>query len=452
MKSLTGVRRLVRQADRRSLARADSAEVERQVQFVQTYGGGYPAEEFPLQNYEQFARHVFGSWGTTGNAVVFAAIARRLSVFTEAAFKFRDLRTKRLFGGPALAKLEQPWPGGSTQSLWAWMELDASLAGNSFIRDTGNGLERLRPDWVTIISRVELDQLGHQVRRVVGYWYCPVGDTERGDELFLTDEVAHWAPIPDPLMNFRGLSWISEVIREINGDIRMAEYREAFFRNAATPNIVIKYQDKIAPERVERLQTRLRERNTGMDGAFSTLILDQGADMTVVGQNMVGSAFDDLQAAGETRILMAAGVPPVVAGARQGLQASEVGEYAVGLRALADMTIRPNWRGACAALEKLVQVPPGAQLWIDTTDVSALQQGEQDKAATSQQQAATIAQLIMQGFDPDSVVAAVVAGDMTLLEHTGAMSVQVQPMSANQMGQPPAAQQPEPADPGGTDD
>jgi phage portal protein BeeE len=232
----------------------------------------------------------------------------------------------------------------------------------------------------------------------------------------------------------------------------MAEYREAFFRNAATPNIVIKYQDKIAPERVERLQTRLRERNTGMDGAFSTLILDQGADMMVVGQDMVGSAFDDLQAAGETRILMAAGVPPVVAGARQGLQASEVGEYAVGLRALADMTIRPNWRGACAALEKLVQMPPGAQLWIDTTDVSALQQGEQDKAATSQQQAATIAQLIMNGFDPDSVVAAVVAGDMTLLEHTGAMSVQVQPMPAGPMGEPPADQQPEPADPGGTDD
>ncbi len=215
--------------------------------------------------------------------------------------------------------------------------------------------------------------------------------------------------------------------RAASYDGRMAEYREAYFRNAATVNLVVRYDQKLAPERVERLSNRIRERHTGPKGAWSTLVLDEGADLTVVGSDLVGSAFDALQAAGETRILMAGGVPPIVAGARQGLEASQIGEYQQALRAFADLKMRPLWRGACAALQKLVTAPPGAQLWYDLSDVSALQQGEKDAADTSFQQVQAITALTMQGFTPESSVRAVVAGDMSLLEHSGAMSVQVQP-------------------------
>jgi hypothetical protein len=385
-----------------------------------------PDREMPLYTYLDYAMNGYGGGGMGGNAVVFTAIGKRMSVFTEATLKWRNLADKRLYGNTDLAKLETPWPGATTGDLLARMEQDVSLAGNSFTRDCGDGVERLRPDWVTIVSAVMLDALGQQVRRVIGYHYDPVGDPEREDAFYPVDEVAHWAPVPDPLANFRGMSWLTPVVREIVGDVRMAEYREAYFRNAATPNLLIKYDTKLAPERITRLTTRLRERHTGPDGAFSTLVLDEGADATVIGQDMVGSAFDALQAAGETRILMAAGVQSVVAGAREGLQASAIGEYQQAIRAFVDFTIRPNWRGACAALQKLVPVPAAAQLWYDTTDVSALQQGEQDRAATSFQQVQAINALVMQGFTAESAVAAVVAGDMTLLVHTGLTSVQLQ--------------------------
>jgi hypothetical protein len=32
--------------------------------------------------------------------------------------------------------------------------------------------------------------------------------------------VAHWSPIPDPLANFRGMSWLTPVLREIDADQR----------------------------------------------------------------------------------------------------------------------------------------------------------------------------------------------------------------------------------------
>lgn len=427
--------RLNRLAERHAAVRAQRAVLPggQLTEFYTTYQ--LPDRELPLYNYLDFAMNGFGG-GTLGggNAVVFTAIDRRMKVFTEATLKYRSLSDKHLFGDPSLVKLEQPWPGASTADLLARMEVDASLSGNAFVRDCGDGVERLRPDWTTIVSAVVLDGLGQQVRRVLGYYYDPVGDPEREAEFYPAAEVAHWAPVPDPLANFRGMSWLTPVVREITGDARMTDYREAYFRNAATPNLLIRYDTKLGPERVERLSRRLRERHTGPDGAFSTLVLDEGADATVIGQNMVDSAFNGLQAAGEVRILMAAGVPSVVAGAREGLQASAIGEYQVAMRSFVDLTIRPNWRGACAALGKLVAVPPGAQLWYDTTDVSALQQGEQDRAATSFQQVQAINALVMQGFTPESAVAAVVAGDMTLLEHTGALSVQVQPGTA---GNPP---------------
>jgi phage portal protein BeeE len=397
-----------------------------QVRMVQLYGE--PNAETPFVTYMDYARGAYGSQGYPGNAIAFTCIDRRMSVFGEATFKWRNLKTKKISGSTELLKLEQPWPGGTTQDLLNRMEQDVSLAGNAFIRDCGDRLERLRPDWTTIVSAITYDALGEEVREVIGYVCDPKGeDGDRSPAFYPVSEVAHWAPIPDPLANFRGMSWMTPVIRELMGDVRMAEYREKYFTNAATPNLVIKYTQKMAPERMERLRDAIQARHGGAENAFGTLVLDEGADLTIVGQDMVGSAFDALQAAGETRVCMAAGVPPVVAGARQGLQASAIGEYQVALRAFVDMKIRPNWRGACGKLQKLVNVPPGAQLWYDTTDVSALQQGEQDLATTTQLQAATIVQLRMNGFTPESAVAAVTSGDMSLLAaDPNVMSVQMQ--------------------------
>jgi len=418
-----------------------SQSVARQaVQMVQLYGE--PNAEQPFTSFAEYARGAYGAQGYPGNSVVFSCIDRRMSVFGEATFKWRDLKSKRIYGSPALSKLEAPWPGGTTQSLLHRAEQDASLAGNAFVRDAGNRLERLRPDWTTIVSRVTTDELGEEIREVIGFVHDPQGeDGDREAAFYPVSEVAHWAPIPDPLANFRGMSWLTVVVRELVGDARMSEYREKYFTNAATPNLVIKYSQKMAPERMERLRTAIAARHAGAENAFGTLVLDEGADLTIVGKDMVGSAFDVLQAASETRVCMAAGVPAIVAGARQGMEASAIGEYQTALRAFADLKIRPNWRGLCGVLQKLVDTPAGAQLWYDTTDVSALQQGEQDMATTSQTQAATINDLVMNGFTPDSAVAAVTSGDMTLLKHTGLPSVQVQ-----QQGQagPPAEK---PADP-----
>jgi len=367
----------------------------------------------------------YATQGYAGNSVVFAVIGQRITLFSEATFKYRSLSDKHLFGDESLKKLETPWPNGTTADLLARMEQDVSLAGNAYIRDAGSQLERLRPDWVTIVSEVSHDALGRQVREVRGYLFEPVGDPERTTEFYLVDEVAHWAPIPDPLANFRGMSWLTPVIREIDADVAMLQHQQAFYNNAASPNMVIKYQGKLVEEQINRIRNAIAARHAGPRNAGGTMVLDQGADLTIVGDRMQGSAFSDLRAAGESRIASAGQVPPLLAGLREGMQASAPGEYPQAMRKFADGLIRSNWRGVCGALSAIVDVPAGAQLWVDTSDITALQPGESDAAGVMQQQAGTANTLIIAGFTPPSVLKAITANDLTLLEHSGMTSVQL---------------------------
>jgi phage portal protein BeeE len=400
--------------------------------YAYSFSYGTPNQEKLYPGFEQFAAMAYG-----GNAVVFGIINRRAQLFSEATFKWRRLADKKLFGNPDLAKLEVPWPGGTAGELLTRMEQDVSLAGNAFIRDCGDRLERLRPDLVTIVSVITTDAHGYQVREVIGYIFDPTSvDSDRSIEYYPVDQVCHWSPTPDPLANFRGMSWLTPVLREINADTAMTQHRDAYFRNAASPNLILKYATQLTKDQKKDIAEQAQARHGGPENAFRTMVLDAGADPMVVGNNMDQAAFTAVQAAGENRIAVAGGVSAIVVGLKEGLSASTLANYDAAVRFTVDWTFRPNWRTCCATLQKLVTVPGGCQLWYDTSDIAALQAGEKEKADTFSVDAATADGLIMAGWSPESVKTALMARDMSLLTHTGLFSVQLQPPGS---AQPPAA-------------
>jgi hypothetical protein len=89
--------------------------------------------------------------------------------------------------------------------------------------------------------------------------------------------------------------------------------------------------------------------------------------------------------------------------------------------------MRPLWRNAAGSLETLVGYAPDSRLWYDTRDVAFLREDATDQAKITQIQAGTIANLVKEGFTAVSAIAAVLANDMDLLEHSGNLSVQLQP-------------------------
>jgi phage portal protein BeeE len=386
------------------------------------------------------------------NGPVAALMFVRQLVFSEARFQYRRREGGRpgdLFGNAALGILETPWRNATTGDLLSRMIQDADLGGNAFftIVDGVDGprIRRLRPDWVTIVtgSELEPDLYGDAIDGdILGYIYSPRSPgTDQGDVLF-PEQVAHFAPIPDPEYQFRGMSWLTPVLREVQADGAATSHKLNFFRNGASPQLVVSLDSSVTPDMFERFKAKMDLQHSGVSNAYKTLYLGGGADVTVAGADLRQLDFKATQGAGETRLASAAGVPPVIVGFSEGLAGSSLnaGNYAASRRRMADATMRPLWRNAAGSLATLIEVPGGAELWYDDRDIAFLREDRADVATIQASQAQTIRTLVDAGYEPGSVVAAVQAEDYSLLKHTGLFSVQLQPPANGEMAGAPAAE------------
>jgi phage portal protein BeeE len=379
------------------------------------------------------------------NGIVWACMAVRMAVFSTVRFAWQRLNAgqpSELFGSRDLALLETPWPGGTTQDLLARLIQDADLAGNSYWTRIDDQLVRLRPDWVQIVMAprvVRGVQVGWE-RLGYAYWEHGVGASDPAT--FLADEVAHFAPSPDPLATYRGMSWLTPVIREVTNDKAMNAHKDRFLANAATPNLSIALDKDVRHEAFLRFRDSMNASHKGVQNAGKTLFLGGGADVKVIGADLKQLDFKVVQAAGETRLAAAAGVPPMIAGLSEGLQGTSYAMYSAARRRFADGTMHPLWANAAGSLASLVAAPPRgspARLWFDPRDVPFLREDRKDAAEILQTQAAVIRSLIETGYDPDAVVRMVSGEDLDLLmgQHSGMVSVQLQRPGAQTPGNVP---------------
>lgn len=384
------------------------------------------------------------------NGPVFALILARLQVFSQARFQWTRAtggNPRDMFGSSELSILEFPWKGGTTADLLSRMEVDASTAGNAFIRRIRRGsrtsgtfedrLTRLHPQWTSILlgSQEDADnpwEAGDT--ELVGYLYKPNG--QAGKTIFLDrTEVAHYAPLPDPVSNFRGMSWITPVIKSVQADQASEIHKGKFFENAATPNLALKFDPSVPVETVREFKAMLEDEHKGAWNAYKTMYLGGGADPVAVGKDFQQMAFSQTQGKGESRLAAAAGVPPSWVGFSEGLQGSALnaGNFTAARRRFGDGTMHHLWAAASSALEVILERPPSrdgesaARLWHDTRWVPFLREDAKDHAETQAQEAATMRQLIEAGYEPKTVVAAIDQSDWTLLKHSGLVSVQLQP-------------------------
>jgi phage portal protein BeeE len=400
-----------------------------------TYGGGSEAGTCG-ETFEEFAS-VYRS-----NGIVAACMNVRMRIFSEVVFRYAQVnqgKVGKLFGGKDLALLERPWPNGTTGELAARMIQDADLAGNFFAVRAGNRLYRREPSKTSII--LNGNPLEDEFVDILGYLYQPNG--QQGPSFtYLPGEMCHWSPLPDPMHPYKGMSWITPVLREIRADNAATDHKAKFFDNAATPNMVVKFPESVMSQaQFEEFKAKLDAEYASSTKAYKTLYLAPGADVEVVGKDFAQLDFANTQGRDETRIASQAGVPPVIVGLKESLAGSSLnqGNYGAARRSLADITMRPLFRSASAALETLCPAPQdkgAAKLWYDDSGIAFFREDQSDAASIQSTQAQTIKAYIDAGFEPASVIAAVEASDRSLLKHSGLYSVQLQA---------PGAQAPVPA-------
>jgi len=381
----------------------------------------------------------------------FAAQMVRALVLSQAKFTFRNRgssgKQRKTFGTRDLAPLERPWTNGTTGQMLATMEWHAGLAGNAYVTNrTAGRLRVLRPDWVAVVygSQQEPEDAATALDgEVIGYAYANGGLSAPGNgaltgyanrvEILLPDEVAHWSPIPDPQGGGIGMSWVTPAVRDVQMDEAATQHKIAFFRNNATPNLVVKGIPAATQSQFDELVAMMEATHAGVANAYKTLYLTAGADATVIGSNFKDMDLKNIQGGTETRISFLSRVPAAVLGISEGLQGSSLnaGNFGMSRRIFADTWIYPTLQDLSAALAPMVNVPSDADLWFDTSDMPILREDARDAADIEMVKQTTIVGYVREGFTPESAVAAVNAQDITLLKHSGLTSVQLQPPMPN---------------------
>lgn len=398
-----------------------------------TFGGNqYPVMQTTMGRVDQESVGATSVAGFKGNGPIFSLVLARLQAFSQVRFqwtRFQGSQPTDLFGSADLSVLERPWPGGTTSDLLARMEIHASASGCAFVtRPRRDRLSILRPDRVTIVLGSQTDEDDPSEApdvEIAGF----IHTTSRGKmTLFGPDEVAYYAPIPDPDYRFLGMSWITPVIRDLQADSLATEHKARFFSNAATPNMAIKFDASISFEKVKQFKALLESEHKGAFNAWKTLYLGGGADPVTIGSSFKDMDYAVIQGRAESRLAAAAGVPPSWVGFSEGLQGSSLnaGNFNSARRRFSDGTMVHLWTNAATSLEVLLDRPVGATLWYDPR-VPFMREDAQDLAGIQLQQAQTIVALVRDGYLPDSVVKAVTNNDWSLLVHSGLVSVQLVP-------------------------
>jgi phage portal protein BeeE len=400
-------------------------------QFPVQTSGLVGAADLPSQTAAEFAK-IYKT-----NGIVFACAAVRQRIFSEVTFRFVSMnngRAGRLFGTPALSILERPWPNGTTGELAARMIYDVDTAGNFYGVRHGDRIYRRDPAKTSLILSGNPEE--DEFVDILGYLYQPKGK-DGPSYTYEPEEMCHWSPQPDPDHPYKGMSWITPILREIRSDNAATDHKARFFANSATPNMVVKFPEGVMnQDQFDRFKAKMEQEYAGSRGAGKTMYLAPGADVQVVGKDFKEMDFSETQGRDETRIASAAGVPAVIVGLKESLAGSSLnaGNFAAARRSLADGTMRPLYRSAAAALQTIVPAPQDkgpSKLWYDDTQVAFFREDRADAATIQSTQAQTIKAYIDAGYEPTSVIAAVEAEDRSLLVHTGLYSVQLQKPGAN---------------------
>ena len=405
-----------------------------------TYAGSdYPFLRTTMNTLDQERVSWTPEWAAKWSGPVFSLVRFRIAVFSQVRFQWTRMNgavAGDLFGTPELTPLETPWPGGVTADLLARMEWDVSGAGNAYVRRKGATMHRLFPQWVIIVLGSDEDVANPVMASdttVAGYLYVPAGGKP---QFFSTQQVAHYAPVPDPSAHFLGMSWITPVIRELQGDQAAVEHKYRFFVNAGTPNLALKFDPSISLEAVRGFKELIEEEHTGVAKAWKNLYLGGGADPVPVGMSFKDMDYAVIQGRAESRLAAAAGVHPSVIGFSEGLQGSSLnaGNFSAARRLVSETTLTHLWGNAAASLQPVLDQPRdkagrklgNVSLWYDSR-IPFLREDAGDVSVIQNREAETIGALIKDGFTPESSVRAVQSHDWSLLVHSGLTSVQLQP-------------------------
>ena len=336
---------------------------------------------YPDSSYETFARNGYGR-----NELVFACISEKAQSLPQSVLRVYPTSA----GGEPLEShrlrqlIAQPNPVTNEFEFFELSVTYLDLAGNCYwlIQRARDGLPAelwpLRPDLVRIWPSMD--------PRVWRYGYVLNPDAvARGQQPDVVPippgDLIH-IKYPNPLDPYFGQAPLRPASRASTLDNAATDFVDALLRNHAIPGVVVTTAEATNQEVTNRLKEKWKVAFGGSrrgEPAF----LQQGMDVKVLGLNLRDLEFPDLRTISESRICMALGVPPILVGAKVGLDRSTFTNYGEARVSFWEETVMPLQRRFLEPVRtRLLPEFSGVgrarvELRWDNSDVLALRESEQ---------------------------------------------------------------------------
>lgn len=189
---------------------------------------------------------------------------------------------------------------------------------------------------------------------------------------------------PNPLDAYFGQAPLRPASRAVSLDNAATDFVDTLLRNYAVPGVVIKTATEVTQTVADRLKRRWKASFSGARRG-EPAVLQTGMDVQPLGLSLRDLEFPDLRAYSESRICATFQVPPILVGAKVGLDRSTFTNYAEARKQL--------WEEAIFSLQRRFRDPVAARLlpefsgvgrarvhlrW-DNSEVLALQEAESSK-------------------------------------------------------------------------
>lgn len=253
------------------------------------------------------------------------AIAKEVGSVRLRLYKKAGAKDKEIEEHEALYKLNNP---NSAQTdydiLWTTSALLNAVGEAVWIFDKGD---------FSVFSRESLDIKFDDYGRVKKVYLINTQTEFKGDDVIIFRKPS----IDGPLV---GRSITSAIARTIDLDTFLEEHLRAFFLNNATPQGFLSPDGKnrIAPEFVDRLITRLNNRHKGVGKSHKFGVLEVPMKWIQTGVSVSDQELEATSNLIRKKILAAYGVPEAVLGITDGVRANSD----VANRIFAERAIKPN--------------------------------------------------------------------------------------------------------------
>lgn len=303
--------------------------------------------------------------GYQKNEVVYSGISEIVTSMAEAPLQALDEEGIPVLTDETIRLLNRPNPHMSSFELWELSLLHLYLSGNIFLfklknkRGKVKELWPLRPDRIRIVPSAD--------KFISHYIYQLDGTQHR----IAKRDILQFK-FSNPTSDLWGMSPIRPAHRQIATDNQATDLSKAMLENGGVPSGILSIPDPLSREARDRIKSQWRQ-SYGGGNAGEIAVLEGDTKFERIALDMQAMAFADLRNISESRILMCLGVPPILVGAKVGLDRSTYANYEQARLSFYHETISALQRRLTSKLETDKDLnPEGRQFRFDLSAVPAM--------------------------------------------------------------------------------